>query len=163
MTRFRELFERFVQNCKDNYYVEIYPGKQPNEGPYNLDNSGLAVVVQRLCEPIYNTGRNVTTDNWYTSVSLAEALLQKGLTTIGTIRKNKKEIPPEFNILRDRNVMSSMFGFRDNMVLVSHVPKAKNNVLLISTMHNDGTIDAETQKHDIILSYNDTKGRCRCR
>lgn len=201
----RDIFERFVQNCKDNYtlsafvtidekleafrgrcsfrqYIpnkpnpygitiqalcdakmfytfsmEIYPGKQPNEGPYNLDNSGLA-VVQRLCEPIYNTGRNVTTDNWYTSVPLAEALLQKGLTTVGTIRKNKKEIPPDFNTVRGRNVKSSMFGFRDNMVLVSHVPKARKNVFLISTMHNDARIDAETQKPDIILSYNETKG-----
>ncbi|GBP60275.1 PiggyBac transposable element-derived protein 4 [Eumeta japonica] len=121
----REIFEKFVQNCKNGYtlsaYVtvdekleafrgrcsfrqyipnkpnpygikvqalcdakmfytfnmEIYPGKQPNEGPYNLDNSGLA-VVQRLCEPIFNTGRNVTTDNWYSSIPLAEVLLQKG-------------------------------------------------------------------------------------
>lgn len=201
----REVFEKFVQNCKDNYtlsafvtvdekleafrgkcsfrqYIpnkpnpygikvqalcdakmfytfnmEIYPGKQPNEGPYNLDNSGLA-VVQRLCQPISNTGRNVTTDNWYTSIPLAEALLEKGLTTIGTIRKNKKEIPPDFNVLRGRDVKSSMFGFRDNMVMVSHVPKAGKNVLLISTMHNDDEVDIETQKPEIILSYNDTKG-----
>ncbi|GBP17815.1 hypothetical protein EVAR_102674_1 [Eumeta japonica] len=104
--------------------MEIYPGKQPNEGPYNLDNSGLA-VVQRLCEPMFNTGRNVTTDNWYSSIPLAEALLQKGLTTVGTIRKNKKEIPSDFNTLRGRSVKSNMFGFRNDMVLVSHVPKAK--------------------------------------
>lgn len=65
------------------FSVEIYPGKQPNKYPYNFDN----------------TGRNVTTDNWYTGVPLAEALLPKGLTTIGTIRKNKKEIPPDFNVL----------------------------------------------------------------
>ncbi|XP_052754079.1 piggyBac transposable element-derived protein 3-like [Galleria mellonella] len=201
----REIFEKFVQNCKNNYtlsafvtveekmesfrgkcsfrqYIpnkpnpygikiqalcdskmfytfnmEIYPGKQPNEGPYNFDNSGLA-VVQRLCEPIFNTGRNVTTDNWYTSVPLAEMLLQRGLTTVGTIRKNKKEIPPDFNVLRGRSVKSNMFGFRDNIVLVSHIPKQGKNVLLISTMHNNAKIDVETGKPDIILSYNDTKG-----
>lgn len=201
----REIFEKFVQNCKDSYtlsafvtidekleafrgrcsfrqYIpnkpnpygikiqalcdakmfytfnmEIYPGKQPDAGPYAQDNSGLA-VVQRLCEPIFNTGRNVTTDNWYTSIPLAEALLEKGLTTVGTIRKNKREIPPDFNILRGRTVKSNMFGFRDSMVLVSHVPKTSKNVLLISTMHNDAKVDDETRKPDIILSYNDTKG-----
>ncbi|GBP17464.1 PiggyBac transposable element-derived protein 4 [Eumeta japonica] len=139
------------------FNMEIYPGKQPNEGPYNLDNSGLA-VVQRLYEPIFNTARNVATDNWYSSIPLAEALLQKGLTTVGTIRKDKKEIPSDFNQLRGRSVKSNMFGFRNDMVLVSHVPKAKKNVLLISTMHNDAKVDVETQKPDIILSYNETKG-----
>uniref|UniRef100_A0A1I8N9D0 PiggyBac transposable element-derived protein domain-containing protein n=1 Tax=Musca domestica TaxID=7370 RepID=A0A1I8N9D0_MUSDO len=44
------------------------------------------------------------------------------------------------------------------MVLVSHAPRKGKNVLLISTMHNDAKVDAETQKPDIILSYNDTKG-----
>ncbi|XP_052758211.1 uncharacterized protein LOC128202326 [Galleria mellonella] len=86
-------------------------------------------------------------------------LLQRGLTTVGTIRKNKKEIPPDFNVLRGRSVKSNMFGFRDNMVLVSHIPKKGKNVLLISTLHNDAKIDVETGKPDIILSYNDTKGR----
>lgn len=79
-------------------------------------------------------------------------MLQTGLTIVGTIRKNKKEIPPEFKALRGRSVKSSMFGFREDMVLVSHVTKAGKNVLLISTMHNDDKIDAETQKPDIILS-----------
>lgn len=51
-----------------------------------------------------------------------------------------------------------MVGFRDSMVLVSHVSKAGKNILLISTMHNDDKVDPETQKPDIILSYNDTKG-----
>lgn len=138
------------------FNMEIYPGKQPNEGPYNLDNSGLA-VVQRLCKPNFNTGRNMTTDNWYTSAPLAQSLLKKGLTTIGTIRKNNKDIPPDFNVLRGRNVKSNMFGLGDNMVLVSDVPKVGKNVLLISTMHN-ANVDPETKKPDIILSYNDTKG-----
>lgn len=44
------------------------------------------------------------------------------------------------------------------MVLVSHVPKAGNNVVLVSTMHNDDNVDAETQKPDIYLCYNDTIG-----
>ncbi|GBP96769.1 hypothetical protein EVAR_92303_1 [Eumeta japonica] len=39
-----------------------------------------------------DNSRNVTTDNWYSSIPLAEALFQKGLTTVGTIRKNKREI-----------------------------------------------------------------------
>ncbi len=40
----------------------------------------------------YKTGRNITGDNFFTSVGLVEDLLQNGLTYIyiGTVRKNKK-------------------------------------------------------------------------
>jgi hypothetical protein len=48
--------------------LEVYVGKQP-DGPYALENSAYS-IVQRLCEPISGTGRNVTTDNWFTSTDL---------------------------------------------------------------------------------------------
>ncbi|UYV64000.1 K02A2.6-like [Cordylochernes scorpioides] len=79
--------------------LEIYSGKNP-EGPYNVSNSP-SDVVERLCEPIKGTGRNVTMDNWFTSYSLALKLLQQyRLTIVGTLKRNKKEIPSEFVISR---------------------------------------------------------------
>lgn len=71
---------------------------------------------------------------------------------------NQREIPPEFNDLRGQNVKSSMFGLHDNMVFVFYVPKASENVLVRSTMHNDGKVDAETKKSDTILTFDDPKG-----
>jgi hypothetical protein len=74
--------------------LEIYAGKQP-EGPYQLSNSP-ADVVERMISPISGSGRNVTVDNWFTSVLLAMKLLKDyNLTLLGTTRKNKKEIPPQ--------------------------------------------------------------------
>ncbi|UYV65948.1 PBRM1, partial [Cordylochernes scorpioides] len=79
--------------------LEIYSGKNP-EGPYNVSNSP-SDIVERLCEPIKGTGRNVTMDNWFTSYSLALKLLQQfRLTIVGTLKRNKKEIPSEFVISR---------------------------------------------------------------
>jgi len=41
------------------------------------------------------TNRNITTDNWFTSLlELAEQLLATKLTLVGTLRKNKGEVPP---------------------------------------------------------------------
>lgn len=115
-------------------------------------------IVQRLCEPIYASRRNVTTDRWFTSVPLAKYLLQKELTTIGTIRCNKRELPPEI-VQRNnsRAIGSSMSGFGDNCTIVSYLPKKNKNVLLISTCHDDDKIDAETGKPEIIVDYNKTK------
>ncbi|KAJ8930417.1 hypothetical protein NQ314_016785 [Rhamnusium bicolor] len=45
------------------------------------------------------------------------------LTVIGTIRKNKRELPVEFSKLVSRPEKSSMFGLRNECTLVSYIPK----------------------------------------
>jgi len=52
--------------------------------------------VKRLVSPIENSYKNVTTDNWYTNIPLLHYLLEKKTTLLGTMKKNKREIPPEF-------------------------------------------------------------------
>jgi hypothetical protein len=133
----------------------IYAGKQP-EGPYQLSNSP-ADVVERIISPISGSGRNVTVDNWFTSVPLAMKLLKdNNLTLLGTIRKNKKEIPPQLVQTKNKAINTSMFCFRKEMTMVSYVPKKGKVVLLVSTMHDD-KIDEITQqlrKPEITTTYN---------
>jgi len=64
--------------------IEIYCGKQP-EGPYALSNAPTE-IVKRLIPPIENSNRNLTTDNYYTSMPLAEELLRKNITLLGTLK-----------------------------------------------------------------------------
>ncbi|XP_022913435.1 piggyBac transposable element-derived protein 4-like [Onthophagus taurus] len=152
-----KIFALVDAKCYFTTNLEVYVGKQP-DGPYAVDNSASA-VVQRLCEPINESGRNVTTDNWFTSIQLLEALKEKKLTLLGTIRKNRKGLPKEFTQPpKSRAVMSTLFGFRDNATLVSYKPKKNKNVLLISSGHHDDGIDENTQKPNMILDYNNTKG-----
>ena len=139
--------------------MEVYTGQQP-KGPFEIDNSPSS-VVKRLIEPLYNSGRNLTVDNWYTSYPLSQELLKKKITIVGTMRKNKKEIPPSFLVSRNRNVYSSVFGFQKETTIVSYTPKKNRNVVLLSTMHNDDAIDSSTgemKKPEIITFYNLTKG-----
>lgn len=100
--------------------MEMYVGKQP-DGQYKISNTATDVVM-RLVEPIKGSGRNITADNWFSTIPLARKLLQARLTCVGTLRKNKKEIPPKFISAR-RKLNSSLFGFRNDMTLVSYVPK----------------------------------------
>ncbi|GBP81135.1 PiggyBac transposable element-derived protein 4 [Eumeta japonica] len=137
-----------------SYYtsnLEVYAGKQP-PGQFNVDNSANA-LVKRLSQNILNTGRNITMDNFFTSIPLADQLLTNHRTTIvGKLRKNKKEIPPNFLNTKDRSKPSSMFGFGDKKVLLSYVPnkKQKKIVLLLSTLHEDDKIDENTGPAHII-------------
>ena len=83
-------------DCRMRYTVnlEVYCGKQP-KGPFDLSNAGKDVVM-RISKPILGTGRNITGDNWFSSVPLVQALLEKKTTYVGTLRQNKIEIPYEF-------------------------------------------------------------------
>ena len=139
--------------------LEVYVGSQP-DGAYKASNSPCD-VVERLCSGIFGTGRNITLDNWFTSYDLAQKMLSHQITLVGTLRKNKRQIPPEFLDLRNRGEKTSLFGFRSDSTLLSYVPKKKKNVLILSTLHNNNKIDEETgsaRKPEIVTFYNTTKG-----
>ena len=136
--------------------LELYCGKQP-DGPYVCENSPQA-VVSRLTNDYVGKNRNLTTDNWYTSYPLAEDLLNKKTTLVGTLRKNKKEIPAELLPNKSRPIPSSIFAFRKDMTLVSYCQKKNKAVILLSTMHADDIVDRSSNKPDIVLFYNSTKG-----
>ncbi|XP_060905369.1 piggyBac transposable element-derived protein 1-like [Labrus mixtus] len=136
----------------------VYTGRQPGEEVQrNLGEN----VVQELCSGIRQTGRNITMDSFFTSVPLAEKLLEKNLTIVGTLRQNKLDIPPIMKPSKSREIHSSEFGFNGNMTMVSYVQKKGKAVALLSTVHDDKAVDDSSQKKkpEVILYYNKTKGR----
>lgn len=137
------------------YNAQVYLGKEGN-----LPEVGQASrVVMDLCHPIYQSGRNITTDNFFTSVPLAIELLGKRLTLMGTLRSNKPEIPPSFQGSSQRQVHSSRFGFTEKLTLCSYVPKKGKSVILLSSLHHEANIsDGEKRKPNLILDYNSQKG-----
>ncbi|GBL83145.1 hypothetical protein AVEN_165356-1 [Araneus ventricosus] len=65
--------------------MEVYTGQQP-KGPFQLDNSPGS-IVKCLMSPLYNSGRNLTVDNWYTSYPLSQELLKEKITVVGTLKR----------------------------------------------------------------------------
>ncbi|XP_072398000.1 uncharacterized protein [Diabrotica undecimpunctata] len=107
-----------------------------------------------------NSGRNLICDNWFTSVPLAEELKKKKITLVGTIRKNKRDIPEIFVATKERPIRSSLFAFGRECSLVSYVPKTNKNVLLLLTLHEYDEIDEESGeacKPAVVTFYNQTK------
>ncbi|KAI3357968.1 hypothetical protein L3Q82_002995 [Scortum barcoo] len=64
-------------------------------------------------------GRNVTCNNFFTSSELAARLLKRDMTMVGTVRKNKPELPPTLLASKDRQVFSSKFAFTPTTTVVS--------------------------------------------
>ena len=133
---------------------DVYLGRQPGEECHIGQG---ARVVKKLVAPWRRSDRNVTADNFFTSVLLAEDLMTDGLTYVGRIRSNKPHIPDVMRAANNRDVHSSLFGFRNQVTIVSHVPKPNKAVLALFTMHHDSQTEVDGHKPQIILHYNATK------
>lgn len=97
------------------YNAEPYVGKIATSDPIP------EYYVKKLSEPLFDSGRNITADNWFMSIPLVKKMQEKNLTMVGTLRKNKPEIPPAFT--RFVPSMTSRFAYSNNTTLVSYCPK----------------------------------------
>ncbi|XP_038551150.1 piggyBac transposable element-derived protein 4-like [Micropterus salmoides] len=143
--------------------------------PRSEKNQGARVVLE-LTEGLSGP-RNVTCDNFFTSYELGQRLLERGLTMLGTVRKNKPELPPALVATKGRPVFSSQFAFTGatakSTTLVSYVPKKNKNMLIMTTLpwrsHSQtrdcsasasysGLSERSDRKPNLVLKYNSTKG-----
>ncbi|CAB3262494.1 unnamed protein product [Arctia plantaginis] len=141
-----------------NYMINAMPytGKTTNtnglpQGEYYL---------KELSRPIHGTNRNITCDNWFTSIPVSESLLAEPykLTIVGTVRSNKREIPEELKNTRSRPVGTSIFCFDGPLTLLSYKPKLPRMVYMLSSCDAGAVINPTTGKPEIIIFYNQTKG-----
>lgn len=137
--------------------AQIYQGKQFEKAEVG---QGKRVVLD-LTSGITGSGRNVTTDNFFTSVPLCQELHKRNLTLLGTIRRNKPEVPPSFQGSKAREVHSTKFGFaKDSKIMMaSYVPKKGKSVIMLSSAHYNSSIEENPPfKPQLILDYNKSKG-----
>lgn len=111
-------------DVKTKYLIDGSPylGKDANDSGLPL----AAFFTKQLTKSIHGTGRNVTMDNWFTSIPLAKDMLTThNLTIVGTLRGDKKEIPNEMRDSKSRKLGSVMFAFDKDLILVSYKAKKK--------------------------------------
>ncbi|KAL4008381.1 hypothetical protein ACER0C_002233 [Sarotherodon galilaeus] len=136
-----------------SWNMQVYTGKLP--GGASEKNQGMRVVLQ-MSEGLQ--GHNITCDNFFTSYWLGEELQKRKLTMLGTIRRNKPELPSEILKMQGRSLHSSLFVFTEKATVVSYCPKKNKNVLVMSTMHTDASLSTrDDKKPQMILDYNSTK------
>jgi len=112
-------------------------------------------LVLKMTAPWHNSGRGFVVDNWFTSIPLAEKLLEKKTTLLGTMRSNRKGLPEAAKVTAGRQPKSALHFYRPNMMLTSYKDKGTGNVLLLSTEHRIGTV--VDGKPNLVVTYNSTK------
>lgn len=142
-------------DVETKYMLNGYPylGKDPSRpATQSLGES----VVLKLMEPFLGKGRNVTTDNFFTSLPLAHKLLARNTSLVGTTNKSKRSLPSSAHLkagLHDTKVMQS-----DSATLAIYQGKEKKNVCILSTMHTSVEIRDDVRKRpETVHYYNRTK------
>ena len=64
-------------------------------------------IVLKLCDSYLNQRRGITTDNFFTSLRLANTLIAKKTTLLSTIRKQRREVPDGDVVLKEQSLYSS--------------------------------------------------------
>ena len=114
-------------------------------------------VVMKLLDPYLGKGRNVTTDNFFTSLKLAEKLEAKKTSIVGTMNRIRREIPPAIKTMK-APLHSTMVLRTKNTTLTVYQAKTSKNVILLSNLHKSVSCSDNRKKiPETVNFYNQTK------
>ena len=138
----------------------VYIGAGSINDSFVRDSAGHGeAVVKQLIDPFLDNGRNVTLDNFFTSVHLADDLRARNTTLVGTVRRNNRSVPSVANDVTGRTKGDSRYYFSDSKMLCSFWDKGNKPVLLLDTF-KPTVSSAEEQnaaKPSTVQFYNATK------
>ncbi|KAL7647192.1 UNVERIFIED_CONTAM: hypothetical protein RMT77_002450 [Armadillidium vulgare] len=141
----------------------VYIGKTKQKEIPTAQTSPSTSIVLDLAKNYLMKGRTVCTDNYYTSISLAKALLKKKTHLLGTLRQNRKENP--VCVTAAKLKVGQIIGRENTDGIVVAKWKDKRDVTMLSTKHdlsfvvsaNKNKNNEEIRKPKMIVSYNHAK------
>ena len=147
----------FVKTClceSDTGYTvnfSIYEEKSNTASEYGISHD----VCIQLMGPLLGMGHHLYTDNWYTAVPLAEALLSGSTNLTGTVRGNRKYLPK--GVKQKLSKGDSIAYRKEKLVCVGW--QDKKHVILLSTEGSSKMItytskrNREHQCPEIVRNY----------
>jgi len=98
------MFRQYIPGKRHKYGIKLYIVCEPSGYVWNVlvysgksdPISGLAhaeSTVMKLVEKLLDCGRILHVDNFYTSIPLAQQLLERKTLLCGTLRRNRKHLP----------------------------------------------------------------------
>ena len=164
-TKTRCRFTQYMANKPDKFGIKFWIlAEVDSKFCYNVipylgadESRHLALgthVVMALLKPLYGKGYNVTCDSFFTNKDLAQRLLQQRTTIVGTIRANRRELPPSKKL----SLHDSAFYQSEAVHLTQYQAKRNKSVYLLSTQHKGNKTQPEgKRKPETILFYNANK------
>ena len=161
--RGRIVFRQYIPNKRHRYGIKLF--KLCSKGGYTYktivyagkDTSRIGTVaesvVMKLMKGLLNHGRRLFTDNWYTSIPLAERLIKRKTHMIGTIRRNRRGLPKQ---VTGKKLRRGCVVAQQNRLGVTVLKwRNKRDILMLSTTHDDAM--SEEAKPIIVQDYNQMK------
>ncbi|KAG8233827.1 hypothetical protein J437_LFUL008049 [Ladona fulva] len=112
----------------------IYIGKGTLFDDKFKDKPMSSQVAMTLMKPLLDKGYCLITDNFYTSLELAEWLISHSSDTYGTLRRTRRRIPKELETKKLKR--GEVAAFRKGKVMVLRW-KEKKEVTLLSNVHTN--------------------------
>ena len=155
-----KLYELCESSSGYIWNIIIYTGK---DTPFsnNYSSYGIATrCVMTLIEPLLNKGYCVSLDNFYNSPELADLLISNKTDVYGTLRQNRKNLPPAIKNQKLKN--GELVAFQKGKICVMKW-QDKKPVCMISTVHNGEIIEMQKRgkivsKPKAVFDYNHTMG-----
>ena len=120
----------------------LYLGKDESRPPTQRLSEN---VVLHLTHPFMGKGRNVTTDNFFTSFLLAKELKKKKTSLVGTMNKVRRELPASAKCLQ-QCYSSKLMKSGDVATLTVYQCKPKKSVCILSSLHQSVELGTSDKK-----------------
>lgn len=141
--------------------LQLYVGKHPQILTFGHADS----ISITLFEGLLGCGRTLFGDNFYSSVPLAEHLLENKTYYCGTLRKNRKHCPKVVTearvktgsiISRQNEKGVKVFNWRDkrNVLMLSTIPEHSSDLKSTGKKNRKGTLIMKPQP---VIDYNAAK------
>lgn len=144
------------------YNFFLYTGATTIYGDSNYPNEPISSrIVLELIHPLLNQGYCLYTDNYYTNIDLLDKLAQKRTDCVGTMRKNRVNIPVELKAKKLKKGDHIALYRRKQMVLKWY---DKREVIFASSLHDDSKTIVTArggglvEKPKVVLDYNANMG-----
>jgi Transposase IS4 len=170
--RGRLLFKQYLPGKAHKYGVKVFKLCDKNGYTFNAaiytgkTDAKLSVpttVVLRLSQPYLNAGRTLVTDNYFTSIELANKLLDMQSHLVGTLRVNRRGLP---RTVTTASLKKGEVRAAENRAgIVIQKWKDKRDVLILSTKHGGNLVSVgkknkhkeEIVKPAAVVFYNSVK------
>ncbi|CAH2087976.1 unnamed protein product [Euphydryas editha] len=135
--------------------LQVYAGKH-----CDTTNTTPTQVVMSLCRHLFQKGHVLYTDNWYTSIDLAEKLLEEEMHLVGTLRKNRKKLPKD---VMNAKLKAREYSAAENDKGITVMKwRDKREVSLLSTKHTAKFFTTtnkrgQSKKPQIVVDHNKAK------